>query len=517
LRPETDNDASVGGRTLVGGLWTSLSRVAPYAYTVLVSVVAGRILGPGPLGRQSFIAFVVVTTTAVCTAGLPLALIRGSAEALGRGDAGAVRGLAGWAWRVAGIAAVVGTGALIVIAVLGATPRAAWLFGAIAVTAGILNTVPGSILTGTQHWRQNSLVILVCGAGGTIATVIVLALGGGITGMLAVTAVTAVAMFAGGLWLMNRALRPLQAQPAHDLPELRRKASRFALASSVSVVLTFVVAQRSELFFLDRESSNAQIAFYTIAFSAVTMLATLPMGMTTVISPMFARFFGAAQMERIRSGYGRALRLSLLLTIPITAGGIVLGPRLITLAYGDRYAHAGTVLRILVASVPLAPVGAVSVALMVGYGRLRFPIVVSAIAAAADITAAALLVPRWDAIGAALANECAALTATMAQFVYSIRLLGRIETAPRHLARMLAASTLAAAVAQGVLELGSGALALVLAFAAGSSVLATLAVWLHVLPREDADWLTAALRGTRLQRLGRVCARLARGPAPVTP
>jgi O-antigen/teichoic acid export membrane protein len=512
--PLPDNEARVGGRTLIGGLWTSGSQISPYAYTVVVSVVAGRILGPSGLGRQSFIAFVVLAATTVCAAGLPLALVRTSAEALGRGSAGSVRGLAAWGWKVAGVGALFGTGALTATAVFGATPPAAWLFGAVAAAAGILSRVPGPILLGTQHWRENSLVILVCGGGGTVATIVALALGGGITGMLAAAAGTAVAMLLWSFALMNRVLAPMRAEDATALPDLRRKASRFALAASVSVVLTFIVAQRSELFFLDRNSSNAQIAFYTVAFSAVTMLQTLPLGMTNVISPMFARFFGAGQIERIRSGYSRALRLLILLAIPVTAGGIVLGPPLISLAYGDRYSQAGTILRILIASVPLAPLGAVSAALLVGYGRMRFPIVVSAIAAVADVTAAALLVPRLDAIGAAIANEIAAVSATSIQLVYCIRLLGGIEVAPRQFARMVIASAGAAAVAQGALEVGSGALPLLLALAAGVGVLATLAVWLRVLPREDADWLTSALRDTRAHRLGRVCRLLSGGPAP---
>jgi O-antigen/teichoic acid export membrane protein len=145
---------------------------------------------------------------------------------------------------------------------------------------------------------------------------------------------------------------------------------------------------------------------------------------------------------------------------------------------------------------------------------MRFPIIVSAIAAVADLTAAALLVPRFDAVGAAIANEIAAVTATSIQLAYCIRLLGGIEIAPRHFARMVIASAGAAAAAQGALQIGPGVLPLLFAFAAGVGALAILAIWLRVLPRADADWLTSALRGTRAQRLGRVCSRLSSGPAP---
>ena len=168
--------------------------------------------------------------------------------------------------------------------------------------------------------------------------------------------------------------------------------------------------------------------------TALTQL--ILVGMTNVFSPTFARFLGARQREESLPGYSRALRLMILLAMPISIGGLVLGPPLINLAYGARYEDAGPVLRILVAVVPLTAVGAISTALLVGYGKMRIPIVVAAISALTDIVAAALLVPRMDAIGAAIANDLAVLAATVILLIYCVRLLGLVEIAPRHLPRM---------------------------------------------------------------------------------
>lgn len=504
----------VGGRTLVGGAWTTGAQIAPYVYTIAVSIVAGRILGPSGLGRQSFIAFIVIVVSTVCAGGLWQALVRTSAEALGRDSPGAVCGLAPWGWRVAAAGAVVGTGTVVAIALLGATPRAAWLFGAVTVAVSLLARVPTALLAGTQHWREAALVALVAGAGGAATTIVAVALGGGITGMQAATAGAGVAILIGSWRIMRRVLAPMRGADATALPELRQSAARFALASSVSVVLTFVVAQRSEVIFLDRQSTDAQIAFYSVAFSATTILQTVLIGMTNVFSPTFARFLGAGQLERIRSAYSRAVRLLILLAIPIAAGGLVLGPPLITLAYGTQYSEAGNVLRILVAAVPLVALGGISTALLTGYGRMRFPIVVSAVAAITDLTAAALLVRHFDAVGAAIANDLAVFTAATAQHVYCVRFLGGVEAAPRHLARMAIASALAASAAQAMLEIGGGIIPICLAFAVGIGVLSAFAVLLRVLPRDDADWLTTALADTRAHRLGRVCGRLSGGTLP---
>jgi O-antigen/teichoic acid export membrane protein len=302
----------------------------------------------------------------------------------------------------------------------------------------------------------------------------------------------------------------MKGEPDEDLPELRRRASRFALGTTVSVVLAFVVAQRSELFFLDRSSSDTQIAFYTIAFSAATMLQTLPSGMTNVFQPVFARFLGAGQTDRIRSAYSRALRVLILFVLPLAAAGLVLGPRLITAAYGGRYRHAGDVLRILIVGVPLVPITVVSAALLAGYGKLRIPIIASAIAAVTDIASAAVLVPRFDAVGAAIANDIATLPAVAIQFVYCARLLGGVNLAPRYLVRMTLVSAVGAVAAQAVLEIGRGPGPLLLGFMAFLAVFALLAWRVGVLPRDDSEWLVTAL-GSRGGHLGRVFGRLLQG------
>ena len=70
---------------------------------------------------------------------------------------------------------------------------------------------------------------------------------------------------------MRPAIAGLKGTDASAFGDLRRSASRYAVASSIAVVLGFMVAQRSEVFFLDRQSSDAQIAFYSVAFSATTI------------------------------------------------------------------------------------------------------------------------------------------------------------------------------------------------------------------------------------------------------
>ena len=135
-------------------------------------------------------------------------------------------------------------------------------------------------------------------------------------------------------------------------PALRRAIGRFAALSTLGVVVHLIIWKRSEFFFLKAYSSNSQIAFYSIAFAAVSGLALLPDAMSNALSPAFATLHGAEARPRIRTGYWRAQRLLLFVTLPMTAGLLALGPELVKLVYGHAYSDTGPILRLLVVIFP---------------------------------------------------------------------------------------------------------------------------------------------------------------------
>jgi O-antigen/teichoic acid export membrane protein len=502
------SDDSVGGRALIGGIWTGAGQLSPYIYTTIVSIIAARVLGPEDMGRQSFISFVVITAQTVCTSGLGYALVRYVSELIGQGRDGTVRSLVRFGWHVAAPASLVAALALLLVAVGGAKPRGAWIFGAVGVLAGGLNNVPARVLVGGQRWRTQAIVVLITGAASTIATIAVLALGWGITGILGVTAGAAIWMLAWSTRMMRRFLRELS-PTALPLGDLKKDVLRFTFATSVPVILTFVVLQRSEFFFLDRYSSDAEIAIYSIAFSTLLALLALPMVVRMIVLPSVAGMVGAGEFDRIRRGFSRLVRLSILLTVPLTAGALVFGPTLLRLVYGEQYAGAGNVLLILVAPLPLVPLSAAASAVLMGYGRVRIPTIVSAFAAVVDIGAAAILVPRLDAVGAAIANALAVVAATLPLLPFCYRLVGGIDVSLRHVVRIALVSAVAAGLARLVLELGSGGGIFVAAFLVGVASFAFLAVLLKVMPGADAEWLAGVARGRGAGRMERAARLLA--------
>jgi O-antigen/teichoic acid export membrane protein len=496
---------TTGTHAFRGGLWQAATQISPFAFTLVISIIAARILGPDDMGRQSYIAFIVVVAQAFLGGGLSTAILRFSGDLVGRGRVSSLRSLVRCTLPISVVASCIGGIALLVLAALGASPAWAWIYAAVATAAGVLSVVPGSLLLGAQKWRSVAHATLVTGAVSVVATLVVLELGGGISGMIAVIAAAAVARY---LWIEVLARRLLATldQPREPFAEMRSQVLTFSLAMSVPVILSLVVNQRSEFFFLEHYSSDNQIAFYSIAFSATAALIAVPRAIGAVLTPSVAALVGSGESDRIRSGFSRVLRLSLLFGLPITAASLALGPELLRLLYGDRYAGAGDVLLIVLLTVPLAPLAGASSALLVGYGRVRSPIVVSAVAAAVDIALAIVFVQRFDAIGAAVANTCASFVATGLLLGATVRLVGHIDLCGHFMLRVAAISAVSGVLARLVLVMGGGAGVFLLATAVEIVALGVGATTLRPVSADDASFLVGVAGGRA--RVARILARL---------
>lgn len=479
---------TTGGSVLRGTAWTATARILPQFYLLLTSVVAARFLGPDGMGRQSFIAFVALSTTTLFTSGLSIALMRYIGEALGADRPETALDLVAWAWRLTGGAAVLGAALLLSIALTGADPTGAWVLAGVGSALGILHAVPSAMLIGVQRWRDATIVGLVTGTVSLPATIAVLALGGGITGIFAVEAAVAAGNLAFTTILARRAGRRLGAQPRRD-PTLRRLVARYAAWSTLSVVLSLIVFRRSEFFFLDVWSTDSEIALYSIAFAAINGLVLLFESVAAALLPAIATLHGAGASDRIVSGYRRSVRLMLLIALPTTAAVLVFGPEAVRLVYGDDYRGTAPVLRVMTVVLPVIPLMSAGNALLIGMAYLWPVLAAGGVAAAVNVGLALLLIPRYDAVGAAVANAGAQVVVALIVVGLCARILGRQPIDGARTVRTAIASALSGLAAWGLVALVAGVLGALLGLLAGIAAFMVAGRLLRVLAREDADWL----------------------------
>jgi O-antigen/teichoic acid export membrane protein len=498
--------ATTGATVLSGGVWKTASLLLPQVYALIQSIVAARFLGPAGMGVQSFIAFTELSVVNLLTVGLSTSLMRYIGELLGRRRGGEVRDLVAWGWRVQVVGAAIAGGGLGIVALSGANVASAWGFAAVAAMASVLHNVPSAVLIGAQRWRDASIVGLVTGTVATGAIVVVLATGGGITGMFAVEAAVAIVNLIWTGVLSRKTLRRVAPMPrlATAAAALRRDARTYAIFASLTSIVTFVVWRRSELFFLQHYSASDQIAFYSISFSLMTALITLPQSLSEVVSPAVATLFGAGAQERIERGYGRGSRLLVLVTLPVTAVALALGPETVRVIWGRDYSPAGTVFLILLAPLPAIPLVNLARAFLTGIGEIRVPLLITLAAGALNIGLDFLLVPRYDAQGAAVANACAQLAAGLPLLVVARRRIGGVRWEATTLARAAVASAGAGVVAWACVRFVGGAGGVLLGVAAGAAALLVLGALIRILPAEDAVWLDEAVGSRFGGRLGRM-------------
>jgi O-antigen/teichoic acid export membrane protein len=414
---------------------------------------------------------------------------------------------------------VIGGGVLVFVGVTRRDFRSAWLFAAIAAFMSILQAVPSAVLMGLQRWRAATGVGLASGVVGTATTVAVLIAiaqstpagparaARGIPAMFVIEAVIATVNLAGTGILARRRLAAIapRAGAAGDLP---KRVAAYAAKLSVNVVLGFVVWRRTEFFFLKHYSSDAQIAFYSIAFAFVAALSSIYEAMSAVLAPAIATLFGAGSMDRIRTGSSRAFRLVMMLTMPAVAGSLALGPAMVRSIWGGAYAGAGVPLLIVVGTLLIVPLRTVGGAILIGIGHLRFQLWAAAVATVVNISMDFAVIPHYGARGAAVANSLAQVTYASIIFVGAYRATGvalRVAT----LVRGALAAAIAGIVSWITYSLVGGSLGVLCGATAGVVSYAVAAIAMRIVPPDDVAWLQESA-GHRLGGLvGRACRLLA--------
>lgn len=502
---ELDVEETTGASVVRGGAWTLASRVIPQLQVVALSIAAARFLAPSAMGRQSFIAFVAASVVLFATAGLPAGLSRFVAELTGAHLGGIARSMFWWTWRIMALSAVLGAVGLGLAALGGATPQAAWVLAAIGCALAIMQTVPSALLSGAQRWREATLAGMVTGVLGVPAAIAVLALGGGITGFFAVETAT-IAVNLAWVGLLGRRVLIGLAPRAPVPAAYRTRFAQFAGATTLFTAIEFVVWRRSEFVFLATYSTNVQIALYSIAFAASAALIGLPEAITKVMTPAVAALAGAGEMERIRGGYWRALRIMLIITPMLTALAAALGPLTIDLVYGRGYHGVNPVFLLLVAPLPILPLLGVTQAVLFALGRLRFLIFVGLAATAVNIGLDWLLIPPFEAVGAGIANASAQVAAGLPGLIYAGRMFGPTAIGVRDWLPSVATAAVTGVAAFAVAETVDGVAGLV-----AGSVTALVVGWsaaaiLRPVSARDAAWM-AQLGGGGTGRLAAFVAR----------
>jgi O-antigen/teichoic acid export membrane protein len=370
------------------------AQAAVKALNVAVSIVLVRWLGAEELGRYAYVLAFAFPFGALADFGLATLGIREASRA--PADAARVQAAVGRLALV--LAAAAGAAMLAVALLLGHDARtlAALALAALASLVAA-RTMPWLVvLTAREALGRVSLHRVVTTLVGALLTLAGLLAGGGFVTLLGAALVTGLVG-----WAVARALAgpPAGAPvPAMALGALLRRAVPFG-----ALMAGFALYYRIDMVLLEWLVGAREVGLYAAAYrflDAVILLAAALGG------PLFPRLAGvaASRPDEARRLLEAAWRPLLALGVPLSLGGWLVADDLVRALFGAEFAAAGVLLRVLVwGTLPLLWVNVASHALIAG-DRVMALAALYAVTTVLNVAAVLLLVPRWGALGAAVAT-----------------------------------------------------------------------------------------------------------------
>ena len=188
--------------------------------------------------------------------------------------------------------------------------------------------------------------------------------------------------------------------PLTLIMDRRRDLFRFAISTNLSGTIN-LATRDSDILWLSALSNPLQVGYYKVAkaFMNVLLVPVTPLISTTYRE--VAREVAAKTWKNVRYLLRSGSIISAIWTIPATLILVIFGPYLVQI-YGVDFQPAYPILLVLLVGVIAANLLYWSRSVLLPLGMPEFPTKVGFVAAALQIVAMLLLVPRWGAVIMAL-------------------------------------------------------------------------------------------------------------------
>jgi len=312
--------------------------------------------------------------------------------------------------------------------------------------------------------------------------IVALVQGAGVVAVSAIYLAGAALGFALALWLLMRKIaRPaLRVEPGRWLP-LMQAAFAIGLAAVFAIVFFRIDTAMLAAF----EPKNV-VGAYGAAYRLLEATLFISWSVGAAVYPVYSRRT-ATSVPPVSLVFQRSLKLSVALTLPLAAGGLVLAGPLIRLLYGSSYGNAETALRLLTPTIALYPICYLAGYLLVSQDRQRVLTWVYGLVTLENIVANLVLIPWLSLNGAALSTSISQLLVAVAFVAFAERAVGALDWT-----RIAVGPVLATLLATGAMTALRNEL--VLAVTAGAAVYAVaLVLFERFLFPEDARAILSLL------------------------
>jgi len=386
-------------------IWNLLLFASQGVTGIVTSILIARYLGPELMGEYSYIIWLVGAIALVISLGLPYTITKFLSELIGGEHKEYVKIIYAKLLQLQFIIALSISIILMVIFYLKLLPgtRDYYLIAFLSLIPVCMSAFLTAVFQGLQNFRIISIVGSFISLLQTALVVLFIELDAGLMGLIAIPLI-------GGL--IQTVILAKNTNLAIDFTgwlkipkEIMDKVARYSLHVYWTILLSMLVWQKSEIFFLKIYSTSEAIAFYSIAFNIVLILVSLASLFAAVIFPVLSNFHGAGYTQGVQNIYAKSIKALVIFYLPLCIFFIVTAKPLIVLMYSSEYSAVYPLLIILLVSALFSALGIIFANVILAVNRSDIQAKYVTLQAAVNIVLDLVLIPQFGATGAALANS----------------------------------------------------------------------------------------------------------------
>lgn len=449
-------------------LVVTTSNYACLLFGLITSAVIARAIGPTDFGHYSYVMWIAGILVVLANNGLPTTCLRFVSENLGKGEPLAASDVHGWLLRRQLISLTL-TAIGFMLTVWLTLPvdwhLPIWVYivvVAVSLLAKSHALFEVSVAKGHGHFSVDAVASTLMAAVSLAVTLALYLLDAPAYSYMLLFAV-ANAVYYAIAKRMTRTRGVVATENALN-DDLRGRIRNHLFWTIVLTIAAAFGAKASETYLLSKFVGAAEVGFFAIA-AALTRggVDVLAVGLNAVLMPLMAHGYGQGGTARVHAILSTSMRLFTFGGLLLAGVGFLWAEPLVTLIYGQQYAVAADVLRVMVvvAGVTLSQSAFGALLSTTDHQKIRAGVAIASVLI--SVVMAFALVPRYGLQGAVLSSAISIILIFVVVGAGLVKMLG-VRLPWRELGRLMLASLIAAAIASAMLWLNQS---LAMQFAAG--------------------------------------------------
>jgi O-antigen/teichoic acid export membrane protein len=180
--------------------------------------------------------------------------------------------------------------------------------------------------------------------------------------------------------------------------DLIRKSLPFVLGYGL-----FMLYHRFDILMLSMMKGDAAVGLYSAAYKLTESLLFIPGALAATLMPVMAKQFDRDK-DKLNYTYKLGIRYILMMILPITIGGVILGDRIISTVYGEEFLNSIVVFKVLTFTIIFNSLTSIQTAVLVAANKQQLNNISVSACAVLNIILNLLLIPQYSYAGAAVAT-----------------------------------------------------------------------------------------------------------------